>query len=141
MLCLAVQSGINGKQFMADKLRLGQKLTCIKIAFYFDLRTRGLANIVFWAIQLPSAYGLTLVLDNKNVERRVRGIMGITLTVTIALAGWICQSVWVNQDIQINRQLPGPAVDWTDKRTFGLPFAIYVLFGIVYATWQICCQW
>jgi hypothetical protein len=106
-------------------------------AFYFDLRTRGLANVIFWAVQMPCAYGLTLILDNERMERRIRGI----LTVTVALAGWVCQSVWVNQGNQINRHEDGPSVDWTDKAHFGLPFAIYVLFGVVYATWQICCQW
>ncbi len=89
---------------------------------------------------MPASYGLAVLVDNEKFRRRTRGFMGITYVAVPSLIGWIIQSIWVSQNM-LNRHADSPAVDWTDGSKFGLPFAVYVFFGIEYACWQITCQY
>ncbi|KAK7533803.1 major facilitator superfamily domain-containing protein [Phyllosticta citribraziliensis] len=119
-MCLALVSSINGH--------------------YFNLRTRSLTNLLFQFIMIPTPLAMAWVMDNKRIKsRRKKGMMGslmmgvITMGATVGLLIWI-----IVNDIDAND--PAPGIDWSDP-SFASGFILYLLFGIVYATFQICVQW
>jgi len=59
----------------------------------------------------------------------------LCLATNSGLAAWITYN-------DVNRQTnqPPPGVDWSDG-AFGAGFVLYLLSGIIYATYQICVQW
>ncbi|KAL1301939.1 hypothetical protein AAFC00_002398 [Neodothiora populina] len=119
-MCLALISSVNG--------------------FYFNLRTRSLNNLLFQVIMIPTPMALAWIIDNKRLSsRRMKGFLGsrimglITVGATAGLLGWI-----INNGIDASQ--PPPGIDWTDPR-FASAFILYLLFGIIYASFQICVQW
>lgn len=89
---------------------------------------------------IPAPLALSYIIDSQRSTRRVRGALGssimglITLGATAGLLGWI-----MHNDIDAGTHEP-PGIDWTDPQ-FASGFVLYLLFGIVYATFQICVQW
>ncbi|RDW90964.1 putative membrane transporter protein [Coleophoma crateriformis] len=119
-MCLALVSSIN--------------------AYYFNLRTRTLNNLLFQVIMIPAPICLALIMDNPRIaSRRTKGLLGavsmgiITLAATGGLLGWVIQN-------DVNRNNASPGVDWSDS-AFAAGFILYLLFGIVYACFQIAVQW
>ncbi|KAJ6443235.1 membrane transporter protein [Purpureocillium lavendulum] len=119
-MCLALVSSINAR--------------------YFNLRTRALSNLLFQVVMIPAPLALAWVMDNQRLSsRRTRGLIGvaivgtITIGVTAGLLGWILRN-------GVERSGNGPAVDWADSR-FAAAFILYLLFGVVYACFQITVQW
>ncbi|KAF2102542.1 hypothetical protein NA57DRAFT_71532 [Rhizodiscina lignyota] len=110
-------------------------------AYYFNLRTRSLNNVLFQFIMIPCPLVLASILDTSRIKsRRMRGMVGtacmgtLTLAVCAGLAGWIAKN-----DVNRQKNTP-PGVDWSDS-AFGAGFILYLLEGIVYACYQICVQW
>ncbi|KAL6251790.1 hypothetical protein RBB50_002000 [Rhinocladiella similis] len=110
-------------------------------AYYFNLRTRSLNNVLFQFIMMPCPLMLAFVMDTNRIKsRRVRGIVGtcimgaLCLATNAGLAAWI-----VKNDVNRQKNAP-PGVDWSDS-AFGAGFILYLLEGIIYATYQICVQW
>ncbi|KIX09740.1 uncharacterized protein Z518_00821 [Rhinocladiella mackenziei CBS 650.93] len=110
-------------------------------AYYFNLRTRSLNNVLFQFIMIPCPLILAYVMDKTPIKsRRLRGIAGaslmgsITLATNAGLAAWI-----VYNDVNRQRNTP-PGVDWTDSK-FGAGFILYLLSGVIYACYQIVVQW
>ena len=120
-MCLALMSSIN--------------------AYYFNLRTRSLNNVMFEFIMIPCPLALAWIMDTKHIKsRRSRGLVGVGIMGTITLAASAGLTAWIKKN-NVNRQTTAPpGVDWTDP-SFGPGFVLYLLFGIVYATYQICVQW
>ncbi|CAH0033149.1 unnamed protein product [Clonostachys rhizophaga] len=119
-MCLALVSSING--------------------YYFNLRTRSLNNLVFQAIMIPAPIILSYIIDNRHIKsRRTKGLCGaaavalVTIGATGGLLAWIITN-------DIDRTKPTPAVDWTDP-SFAAGFLLYILFGVIYACFQIAVQW
>lgn len=112
----------------------------ISPGYYFNLRTRSLNNLLFQFIMIPAPLALSYVIDSQRSTRRIRGVLGssimglITLGATAGLLGWI-----IHNNIDVGRHDP-PGIDWHDPQ-FASGFVLYLLFGIVYATFQICVQW
>ncbi|PLB47354.1 MFS general substrate transporter [Aspergillus steynii IBT 23096] len=108
-------------------------------AYYFNLRTRSLNNLLFQAVMIPTPLILAYILDNKHVKsRRLRGVMGTTFTSLITMGATCGLLPWVIRN-QVDRERPS-AVDWTDSSS-AAAMALYILFGIVYACFQIGVQW
>ncbi|KAK5948242.1 hypothetical protein OHC33_010676 [Knufia fluminis] len=119
-MCLALTSSIN--------------------AYYFNLRTRSLNNLLFQAIMIPAPICLAYIMDNKKIRsRRIKGLLGSVLVGLISLGaiggllGWVVSN-------HIDRTKAAPAIDWTDS-AFAAGFILYVLSGIIYACFQIAVQW
>ena len=120
-MCLALMSSIN--------------------AYYFNLRTRSLNNVLFQFIMIPCPLALAYVMDSNFIKsRRIRGLVGVAImgTITLAASAGLAAFI-VEKDVNRQKNTP-PAVDWSDG-AFAGPFILYLLFGIVYATYQICVQW
>lgn len=79
-------------------------------------------------------------MDNQRIRsRRRRGLIGaggvgvLTLAVYGGLLGWIIKN-------DIDRTKPPPGVDWTSD-AFAAGIILYIIFGIIYACFQIATQW
>lgn len=109
-------------------------------ARYFNLRTRSVNNFAYQATQAFVPAVLVLVLDSKYIRsRRTRGLVGIAGMGTVAVGASAGLIGW----LQVNRvdALRTPAgADWSDAEWPGL-FACYVLFGAVYAGYQMCVEY
>ncbi|KAH7202957.1 hypothetical protein BKA60DRAFT_641075 [Fusarium oxysporum] len=119
-MCLALVSSVNG--------------------YYFNLRTRSLNNLLYQVIMIPAPIILSYIMDNRHIKsRRVKGLCGtaavalVTLGATGGLLAWIITN-------DVDRSKPAPAVDWTEP-AFAGGFILYILFGIIYACFQIAVQW
>lgn len=111
-----------------------------KTAYYFNLRTRSLNNLLFQVIMIPAPICLAMIMDNQKItSRRSRGLYGSAVVGVISIAamggllGWIIKN-------DVDRHLDPPAIDWSEP-AFAAGFILYLLFGIVYACFQIATQW
>jgi len=89
---------------------------------------------------IPAPIILSYIMDNRHIKsRRVKGLCGtaavalVTLGATGGLLAWIITN-------DVDRSKPAPAVDWTEP-AFAGGFILYILFGIIYACFQIAVQW
>ncbi|EFY99181.2 DUF895 domain membrane protein [Metarhizium robertsii ARSEF 23] len=107
---------------------------------YFNLRTRSVNNFAYQATQAFVPAVLVLVLDSKYIRsRRTRGLVGIAGMGTVAVGASAGLIGW----LQVHRvdALRTPAgADWSDAEWPGL-FVCYVLFGAVYAGYQMCVEY
>ncbi|KFY04164.1 hypothetical protein V491_09445 [Pseudogymnoascus sp. VKM F-3775] len=108
-------------------------------AYSFNLRTRALNGVLFWAIQIPSTFLFGLVLDNKRFSRRVRGMMALTISLAIVMTSWGL-TIGVQIKHGLKRDAPSPAWDWTDGPFSEFLFVI-LLTGIAYAIDQMMVMW
>lgn len=120
-MCLAVVTTLNG--------------------YYFNLRTRSLNNVLFQFIMIPTAILLSLVLDGKLVKsRRNRGLLVVCAVGLITMGAAAGLVAWEKVN-KIAGVLPvSPDVDWTDSKFPG-GCVIYLLWGIVYASYVVVAQW
>ncbi|KIW29497.1 uncharacterized protein PV07_05310 [Cladophialophora immunda] len=109
--------------------------------YYFNLRTRSLNNVMFQFIMMPCPLLLAYVMDTSYIKsRRTRGMIGAVIVGTICLATNAGLAAWITKN-DVNRQThTPPGVDWSDSG-FGAGFVLYLLSGIIYATYQIVVQW
>ncbi|OAL38222.1 hypothetical protein AYO20_02674 [Fonsecaea nubica] len=109
--------------------------------YYFNLRTRSLNNVMFQFIMMPCPLLLAWIMDTKYIKsRRTRGMIGAVIMGTICLATNAGLAAWITRnDVNRQRNTP-PGIDWTDSG-FGAGFVLYLLSGIIYATYQIVVQW
>ncbi|KID83281.1 DUF895 domain membrane protein [Metarhizium guizhouense ARSEF 977] len=107
---------------------------------YFNLRTRSVNNFAYQATQAFVPAVLVLVLDSKYIRsRRTRGLVAVAGMGTVAVGASAGLIGW----LQVNRvdALRTPAgADWSDAEWPGL-FVCYVLFGAVYAGYQMCVEY
>ena len=102
---------------------------------YFNLRTRAMNNVIFYLVQLPASVGVAYLADRLPLGRRARGYVTISVLGVFVFAGWIALLVWVAVS-----PAPKGDVDWTDA-SFGGPFVLYLLFGIIYGSHQQVGMW
>ncbi|KIX94203.1 uncharacterized protein Z520_10230 [Fonsecaea multimorphosa CBS 102226] len=109
--------------------------------YYFNLRTRSLNNVMFQFIMMPCPLLLAYIMDTSYIKsRRTRGMIGAIIVGTLCLATNAGLAAWITKN-DVNRQTnTPPGVDWSDDG-FGAGFVLYLLSGIIYATYQIVVQW
>ena len=67
-------------------------------------------------IQLPASFGMTWILDSPRFgRRRVRCLIGISLMSVITLGICAAEAGWLVRN-HVDRNQPGPLVDWTDAK-------------------------
>ncbi|KAH8694312.1 membrane transporter [Talaromyces proteolyticus] len=108
-------------------------------AYSFNLRTRSLNGVLFWAIQIPATFLYGLVLDNSRFRRRVRGLTALSIALVMVIISWTLSFI-IQVKYHLKRDLPSPAWDWTDSAF--VEFSIMVIFtGIAYAIDQMVVMW
>lgn len=119
-MCLAVVSTIN--------------------AYYFNLRTRSLNNVLYEFIMIPTAILLSMALDGKFVKsRRSRGMLTVAVVGLITMAASAGLTAWEKIN-HLDGALAASNIDWTDSNYAG-GCVIYLLWGIVYASYVVVVQW
>ncbi|KAI9037605.1 MFS general substrate transporter [Aspergillus affinis] len=114
-MCLAMTSNIN--------------------AYYFNIRTRTLNNVLFQAIMISTPLLLGYILNNEYVKpRKLRGVMGTTFVALITMGATCSLLAWIMKN-QVNQE-GSFSVDWTDS-SFAAGLVLYILFGIVYGCFQL----
>lgn len=109
-------------------------------AKYFNLRTRALNSLAFAVIQFFVPPILTTILDNRRItSRKVRGMLGIALhgTIAVAACGGLMGWMTINDTDAITKN---PAWDWLDHQFPGL-FVLYLMFGATYTGFQLATEW
>lgn len=109
-------------------------------AYSFNLRTRSLNSVLFWGIQIPSTFIFGLILDNKRLRRRLRGVMALTISLVIVAASWGL-TIGVQLKYGLKRGSPSPAWDWTSGTPFTEFTFVILLTGIAYAIDQMMVMW
>lgn len=83
---------------------------------------------------------LVAILDTKRIKsRRRRGTIGAVLMGVVAIGACCGLYGWMYK-VDYAGLKTAPGTDWTDSGFGGL-FAVYVLFGWVYAGFQMSVEW
>lgn len=110
------------------------------VARCFNLRTRSVNNFMFQVMQALTSGVMVLILDSRHVKsRRRRALVGTSLMGTIAVAASAGLIAWLLVNRVDAPEAPAGA-DWTDVQWPGL-FVCYLLFGIIYAGYQMCTEY
>ncbi|TQV94436.1 hypothetical protein V2A60_002535 [Cordyceps javanica] len=108
---------------------------------YFNLRTRAMNNVVFYAVQLPASVACAYLTDRSPFHRRQhRGYLSVSVLGAFVFAGWTALLAWVCTS-STWASPPEGGVDWTDSSKFSGPFILYLLFGIIYGSHQQIGMW
>ncbi|KAK2750125.1 hypothetical protein FQN57_004620 [Myotisia sp. PD_48] len=108
-------------------------------AHYFDLRTRAMNNVIFYAVALPGSVLVTYLTDMLPFSRRKRGLIALSVLAVIDIGGWIAALAWVSIS-DTYKNPPQGGVSWSDANFAG-PFVIYVVFGVLYTCHQLIGMW
>ncbi|OLL22275.1 UNC93-like protein [Neolecta irregularis DAH-3] len=106
-------------------------------AYYFNIRTRALNNLMYWFMQIFGALTFGSFLDVQSLSRRSRGA-----------AGWVILFVLVNviwgggvPFLQTTaRKMPSPNMDLYDDG-YAAKLWLYMFFGFLDAMWQTFAYW
>ncbi|KAJ4982298.1 hypothetical protein NE237_033135 [Protea cynaroides] len=105
----------------------------------FNLRTRGLNNVLYWGAQMLGSAGIGYVLDFSFESRRKRGFVGIGVVSLLGTAIWgggLAQQLTYSL-----RDLP-EKLDFKDSGSaFAGPFVLYFSYGLLDAMFQSMVYW
>ncbi|XP_068315398.1 UNC93-like protein 1 [Pyrus communis] len=105
----------------------------------FNLRTRGLNNVLYWGAQMLGSVGIGYVMDFSFKSRRMRGFAGISVVGVLGTTIWI--GGLVNQLNYSRSDLP-EKLDFKDSGSaFAGPFVLYFSFGLLDAMFQSMVYW
>ncbi|XP_061339152.1 UNC93-like protein 1 [Gastrolobium bilobum] len=105
----------------------------------FNLRTRGLNNVVHWGAQMLGSVGIGYIMDFSFKSRRMRGFVGIGVAAILGSAIW--GGGLANQLRYSSNDLP-EKLDFKDSGSqFAGPFVLYFCFGLLDAIFQSMVYW
>ena len=97
-------------------------------AYAYNLRTRSLNNVLTNIVQIPFTLLIGHLLDNPRLgSRRQRGMIVVVIDAIFITGTYIAQTVWLASR-KFDRNVPGPAIDWTDSSYPGAVI-IYLCYG------------
>jgi hypothetical protein len=105
-------------------------------AIYFDIQTRALNGVVYWASQILASIMLGFLLDYKGLPRRTRGLIGLAVTACVTMGVWAGGLAF---QLTFDRSFSTP-INWTDPG-FGGPFFLYLMYGFTDALYQSYLYW
>lgn len=110
-------------------------------AALFNVRTRSLNSLLYWAAQIFGALGWGYILDWKFTSRRIRARVYHLILFVITMALW-GGGLKVEQRATREEFLAGtiPLWDWTDRGYIG-PMFLYIFYGMYDAIYQTYCYW
>ncbi|KAJ3498181.1 hypothetical protein NLG97_g1327 [Lecanicillium saksenae] len=107
---------------------------------FFNLRTRSVNNFTYQTIQIVMPGLLICILDSRFIKsRRHRGLLGIAIMGTFAVAGCVGLMSWLKVNNVESRPVSA-SFDWKDGE-FGGMLACFLLFGATYAGYQMCTEY
>ncbi|KAF4818311.1 putative membrane protein [Colletotrichum siamense] len=110
-------------------------------SFYFNSRTRSLANFCYWTIQVVGSAAIAWTCDGNIFGCRRRRAFISTAFVAVIMGGtWIALLAFLASN-DFDRAGPVIGIDWTDGRRFAGPFALYMFLGASYPIFQNFLIW
>ncbi|KAJ6472643.1 MFS general substrate transporter [Mycena vulgaris] len=108
----------------------------------FNIRTRALNSMLYWSAEMVGSLIMAVVLDKKNVRRRVRAFTGwgivFGIVFVVHIWGYEYQKTYTRASLALID--PVDRIDFSDKEYVGKVF-LYVFFGILDAMWQTTVYW
>ncbi|KAJ0328730.1 hypothetical protein COL922a_013100 [Colletotrichum nupharicola] len=110
-------------------------------SFYFNSRTRSLANFCYWTIQVIGSAAIAWTCDANIFGRRRRRAFISAAFVAVIMGGtWIALLAFLAPN-DFDRAGPVIGIDWTDGRRSAGPFALYMFLGASYPMFQNFLIW
>ncbi|TFL02032.1 MFS general substrate transporter [Pterulicium gracile] len=107
----------------------------------FNIRTRSLNSMVYWASQVVGSISIGLLLDAKNFSRRTRAFAGWSVLLIMIFVthtwGYFYQKEYTRESIESGET---PKMDFSDSG-YAAKVWLYLFFGIVDAQWQSAVYW
>ncbi|KAM0554871.1 hypothetical protein ACHAPJ_006606 [Fusarium lateritium] len=107
----------------------------------FNIRTRALNSVLYFAAQIIGAWVFGLLLDIKYLRRPTRaravGILLFVLTMGIWAGGYEFQKTYTREMMEEHPELK---LDWSDSGYIG-PVFLYIFYGMYDSAWQAYCYW
>ncbi|KAJ6553314.1 major facilitator superfamily domain-containing protein [Mycena capillaripes] len=108
----------------------------------FNIRTRSLNSMLYWSSEIVGSLTMALVLDMKNVRRRVRAFTGwgVIFVMVFVCHGWAYhyQKEYTRESLALIA--PEDRIDFSEKQYVGRVF-LYIAFGSLDAMWQTNVYW
>jgi hypothetical protein len=109
-------------------------------AYAYNLRTRSLNIVLTNIVQITFANGVGYILDHEKVgSRRRRGLWVIAFDAIWVTGTYVAQMIWLSS-WKFDREIPGPAIDWTDPSYPGAVI-IYLAYGAQNGLFQNTIIW
>ena len=119
----------------------------------FNIRTRSLNNVLYWAAQIFGGLLNGYMLDIKSVRRSVRAKASLAFLVLLTFGIWGGGYAWQKDELSRDQRAALKAeigdaayentlIDWKDggKRFLG-PMFLYFFYGFYDSIWQTCIYW
>lgn len=116
----------------------------------FNLRTRSLNSVLYWAAQMVGAGIFGLLLDFTYFRRTTRAkaawVALLVLTFAIWGGGYAFQQGYTRAEVTAGQDTPKDpsddyhTLDWTSSGYVG-PMFLYIFYGMYDAIWQTCVYW
>jgi MFS family permease len=108
----------------------------------FNIRTRSLNSMLYWSAQIVGSLIMAVILDKKNVRRRVRAFTGWGIVFVMVFVVHIWAYEYQKNYTRASLALIDPVdrIDFTEKQYVGKVF-LYIFFGILDAMWQTTVYW
>lgn len=111
---------------------------------HFNLRTRALNNLLYWAAQIFGAVFFGYALDFSKVSRSIRAkasfVTLFALTMIIWGGGYAWQKDAADRATTKTPEYAADAQDWTNPAYLG-PMFLYIFYGFYDAVWQTSIYW
>ncbi|KAM3077202.1 hypothetical protein ACMFMG_003333 [Clarireedia jacksonii] len=110
----------------------------------FNVRTRSLNNVLYWAAQIVGAVIFGYGLDAGNFRRSVRAKAALALLFVITMVTWgggyAFEKLYTRYSV--SKDANYVAVDWTaGGKKFVGPMFLYIFYGFFDSAWQGCVYW
>ncbi|KAL7147245.1 hypothetical protein ABFS83_06G095600 [Erythranthe nasuta] len=108
-------------------------------AVLFNVRTRGLNNIFYWAAQMLGSIFIGYIMDFSFKSRKSRGLLGLVIVAVFGTAIW---GGGLAKQLDYHRlNLPAKKLDFKDGADFAGPFVLYFSYGLLDAMFQSMVYW
>ncbi|XP_019200155.1 PREDICTED: UNC93-like protein 1 [Ipomoea nil] len=105
----------------------------------FNLRTRGLNTVFYFAAQMIGSVLIGLVMDSSFKRRRTRGVVGIATVAAVGTAIW---GGGLAKQLDYSREHPPEhRLDFKDGVEFAGPFVLYFSYGLLDSMFQSMVYW
>ncbi|XP_044493167.1 UNC93-like protein 1 isoform X2 [Mangifera indica] len=107
-------------------------------AALFNLRTRALTSVFYWAAQMVGSVGIGYVLDFSFESRRKRGLVGIGVVALLGTAIWgggLANQLTYSHPKTVKLDFKDSGAD------FAGPFVLYFSYGMLDAMFQSMVYW
>lgn len=105
----------------------------------FNLRTRGLNTVFYFAAQMMGSVFIGFVMDSSFKSRRTRGLVGIATVAAVGTAIW---GGGLAKQLDYSREHPPEnKLDFKDGLEFAGPFVLYFSYGLLDSMFQSMVYW